>query len=332
MLGALDIPFAYAFTLGMVATVNPCGFPMLPAYLSYFIGSDDDGRRIGSDDDGRRIGSDDDGRRIGSDDDGRRISSDDDGRRIGSRVPRALLAAAAVSLGFMAVFAILSVPLNAGVTTIYRVMPWLTIAVGAALVGVGAALLLGYKPTLALPRLDRGGRDRRFASMVLFGVSYAIASLSCTIPLFLSVVANRPGPAASALTVVAYGLGMSTVLTALTLALALARESMIHKVRSLLPHVQRVSGALLVAVGLYLVYYWIFNLSRDPTATIGNSPFDGLETARVSISRFLERHGSGLGFAVALAVAVALGWVLMRRSRRPAAPTSTDRDEPLVLR
>ena len=30
-----------AFAAGMVPTVNPCGFAMLPAYLGYFIGLDD---------------------------------------------------------------------------------------------------------------------------------------------------------------------------------------------------------------------------------------------------------------------------------------------------
>ncbi len=34
----IDAPLAYAFTAGAVATVNPCGFAMLPAYLSYFLG------------------------------------------------------------------------------------------------------------------------------------------------------------------------------------------------------------------------------------------------------------------------------------------------------
>ena len=33
-----DAPFAFAFTAGIFATVNPCGFAMLPAYLSYFLG------------------------------------------------------------------------------------------------------------------------------------------------------------------------------------------------------------------------------------------------------------------------------------------------------
>ena len=36
-----DRAWAYYLTLGMVATVNPCGFAMLPAYLSYFLGLED---------------------------------------------------------------------------------------------------------------------------------------------------------------------------------------------------------------------------------------------------------------------------------------------------
>ena len=41
----IDVDFALAFTTGMVATVNPCGFAMLPAYLSFFVGIEDAARR-----------------------------------------------------------------------------------------------------------------------------------------------------------------------------------------------------------------------------------------------------------------------------------------------
>ena len=33
-----DGELAYYLAIGMVATVNPCGFAMLPAYLSFFLG------------------------------------------------------------------------------------------------------------------------------------------------------------------------------------------------------------------------------------------------------------------------------------------------------
>lgn len=35
------LPMGYAFGAGMVSTVNPCGFAMLPAYLSLYMGAKD---------------------------------------------------------------------------------------------------------------------------------------------------------------------------------------------------------------------------------------------------------------------------------------------------
>ncbi len=36
----IEAPLALAFASGMLATVNPCGFAMLPAYLAFFLGID----------------------------------------------------------------------------------------------------------------------------------------------------------------------------------------------------------------------------------------------------------------------------------------------------
>lgn len=280
----IDVPLAYAFTAGLVATVNPCGFPMLPAYLSYFIGLDD---------------------------------AEVDG---GSRVPRALVAAGAVALGFLAVFAVLGVPINAGMSWIYRAMPWFTLVVGAALLVLGAAMLAGRKLTLALPQFDRGGESRRFGSMVLFGVSYAVASLSCTLPVFLVVVAGtteRVNAVSGLLAFLAYGFGMSLVLMVLSLALALARESMVRRLRSALRYADRAAGVLLVLVGAYLVFYGVYamdpvNSTSSPVGVVGN-----LSSAATT---WLSQGGAGLGFVLAVLVAIGAGWaVLSRRRRRPAA-------------
>ena len=34
----MELALAYSYTLGFVAAFNPCGFALLPAYLSYFLG------------------------------------------------------------------------------------------------------------------------------------------------------------------------------------------------------------------------------------------------------------------------------------------------------
>ena len=37
------LPFVFAFLAGMVASVNPCGFVMLPTYISYHLGNEEEG-------------------------------------------------------------------------------------------------------------------------------------------------------------------------------------------------------------------------------------------------------------------------------------------------
>jgi cytochrome c biogenesis protein CcdA len=272
------VGFAYAFTAGLVAAVNPCGFPMLPAYLSFFIGLDDD-----------------------------------DVDR-GARVFRAITSAGAVSLGFLAVFSVLGIPINAGVTSIYRVMPWLTIAIGVGLAALGIAMLAGWKLVVALPRLDRGGRSRRFGSMVLFGISYAIASLGCTLPVFLLVV-TAGAAADSAVSLLAYSLGMTVVLMSLSLALALARESLVRTMRQATRYVDRASGVLLVLVGVYLVWYGQFAI--DPANGTGTSPLSWVESWSTSATVWLHDGGTKLGVVLGGMVVVALAVAASRLSRRP---------------
>ena len=273
----IDAPLAYAFTAGLVATVNPCGFPMLPAYLSYFIGLDDPD-----------------------------VDAD-------SRVVRALTAGAAVSIGFLVVFVALGFPINAGVTWIYRAMPWLTLVIGTALVVLGTAMLTGRRLKVALPRLDRGGDRRSFGSMVVFGISYAVASLSCTLPIFLTVVAGtveRVNPFSGLLAFVAYGLGMSVVLMVVSLALALARESMVRRLRHALRHADRLAGVLLVAVGGYLLVYGVY--AMDPL-NAAVSPVGAVGDWSAAASSWLLGGGAGLGLALAAAVVVSGAVVVWRR-------------------
>ena len=280
----IDAPLAYAFAAGLVAFVNPCGFPMLPAYLSYFIGLDD-------------------------------AEADPSGR-----VPKALGAAAAVSLGFLAVFATLGVPVSAGLTWIYRAMPWFTLVVGAGLLGMGVAMLAGHRPKLALPRLERGGRTRGFTSMVLFGVSYAVASLSCTLPVFLTVVAGtveRVNPLSGLLAFVAYGLGMSVLLMALSVALALARESMVRRMRSALRYADRLAGGLLVVVGLYFLVYGVYAMDPLKAAV---SPVGAVGAWSAAATAWLAEGGARLGLLLGVPVVLSLALVGLARRRHPSSP------------
>jgi cytochrome c-type biogenesis protein len=228
---AAVLPFGFAFGVGMVAAVNPCGFAMLPAYLSLYLGADDE-------------------------DFGKSHSM--------SRLMRALLVGATVSSGFVLLFGLAGLLISAGGTLLLKVMPALGIVIGGVLVLVGLWMLAGG--TLHLGPFERfAGRvgDPRNVSVpgfFLFGLAYGAASLSCTLPAFLAVVGSSlasGGVLAGAGRFFGFGLGMAAVLVTLTLALAFFKQGLVTWLRKAVPYVRIASAILLVLAGMYVIFYWL---------------------------------------------------------------------------
>jgi cytochrome c-type biogenesis protein len=229
----MELPFAFAFTAGLVATLNPCGFAMLPAYLSYFLGLEADVEVAA-----------------------------------GSSAVRAVQVGAVVSAGFLLVFGLAGILLTLGVRAVVDALPWIAMVVGIGVVGLGVALLRGRELRVRLPRTDRAGDGRGNAGVFWFGVSYAVASLSCTLPVFLVVVAGtipQLGLLAGISTFLVYGLGMSTLLLLVTLAVAFGKRTLLTRLRRASQHVNRAAGAILVLAGGYIVYFWATTLAGDGT-------------------------------------------------------------------
>jgi cytochrome c-type biogenesis protein len=230
-----SVPISVALVAGGLAVVNPCGFPLLPAFLSFYLGADEE-----------------------------RLPSAE------TRLLQGLYVGALVALGFLGLFAVAGLPVSFGVAAIADAIPWAGLVTGALLVALGLATMLGLRLRLPEPHLPTVRRERRASAMVVFGVGYGAASLGCTLPLFLTLVGASLG-GAKITVFVAYGTGMALVLMALAVLIALAREGAVRAVRPLLPYLGRISGALLVVAGGYLTYYWA-RLRFGDTATVADDP------------------------------------------------------------
>jgi len=277
----IDGNFSYAFGLGLVATVNPCGFAMLPAYLGYFLG----------------------------------LEGDDDPDR---SVMRALAVGATLTAGFVVVFAIIGLIIEHVSRTVMDAIPYATVVIGIALVVLAIAMLAGFQPNLRLPKLEKGGGSRELWSVFLFGVSYAVASLGCTIGTFLAVTSQtfREDSLVSGTAVfVAYGLGMGSLVVFLTIATALAKTSVARGLRRMLPHVHRISAVLLLLSGAYVAYYGWYEIRikdeirRDPIV-------DYFNDRQADISNWVTDIGPvRLGLILALAIAATVAVPLINRRR-----------------
>jgi cytochrome c-type biogenesis protein len=216
-----------ALAAGMLAAVNPCGFALLPAYLSVLVLGDD---------------------------------SPSTGRAVG----RALALTGWMTLGFVTVFGVFGLVISPVASQVQQYLPWFTVTFGGLLALVGVWLLLGRE--LPRFRLGRGGGaavTRTAPAMIGFGASYAAASLTCTIAPFLAVVVAsfRAGSVGEGVALyVAYALGMGLLVGVAAVAVALARGGLVRGLRRSGRWVPRVTGALLLVVGAYVAWYGAWEL------------------------------------------------------------------------
>lgn len=222
-------PLGFAFSAGVVASVNPCGFAMLPAYLGLYL-------------------------------------SGPKGQERGAllRLERAVLVGGAVTAGFVLMFALVGVPIGLGARGIVDVFPWVGLAIGVLLTAAGAYLLSGGKlyTNLAVRISSRVGNpaNNGIRGYFTFGVAYGTASLSCTLPIFLAVIGGTFTADTfldSLLQFLLYGLGMGSVILVLTVGMAVFEGAMVGGLRRLLPHVGAVSAVMLLVSGAFIVYYWL---------------------------------------------------------------------------
>lgn len=281
---------AFAFVAGTVATANPCGFALLPAYLA------------------------------------RRVGATDEPRSGAEALSRALLVGLVTTAGFMLVFGTLGTAIALGARSLIGVLPWAGLAIGTALALAGLAVLSGRRIRLRLPDARRRAPRSGLRADLLFGIGYGTASLSCTLPVFLAAIgtAVTGGLPESAASFLAYAAGMGTILTALAVAAALSRRGLALAVRRLVLYVHRASGALLLAAGAYVVYYWaFFLLPGSERREAGRDVIARGQAISTELATWIGSPTGKLTASVLLASTAALGvWALVRRlaKRTPDRP------------
>jgi len=224
----------YALSVGMIAFFNPCGFALLPAYVAHYLSQ------------GR----------------GEESSALERGLR-------GVKLGLAMSAGFFTVFAGLGLGLAlAGRVLSHYIMtyiPWIGAGVGVILLLLGLTMLLkrDFSPELPVAGLAarlRGGRkpsDHSLAFYYIYGISYAIGSLGCTLPLFLSVTltAFTTHWVNGLANFFAYATGMTLMMLSFSFVMVYARELMQHYFQKAMRFVRPVSAWVLMGLGLYLIWY-----------------------------------------------------------------------------
>jgi len=273
----LEGSFAYSFMLGVLAAVNPCGFALLPNYLLYFLGAEPGATA----------------------------------RQAPMR--EAIRVGMSVSSGFLAVFVVVGVVSRLFTQWIEQNAKYAALVIGVAIIATGVRMLSGWKPRLFSPQ-GVSTVDRTWPSMFLYGVVYAVASIGCTIGFLTTAVFGSfsvHGVASGVVSVVLYGLGMSLLVTALTVTLAVARQGLLASLRRVLPVVNTLSALFMIATGAYLAWYWYVAITeRSSLGPIGSR----VESMQSRLATAIQEVGSRPLFVILVAVITAALITTRRRS------------------
>src|SRR6266545_1785746 len=170
----------------------------------------------------------------------------------------------------------------------------------------------------------------RWLRPLLSGVAYVVASLGCSLPVFLAFLAflasslSVRGSGNALAVLAAYVAGIATTIMALLVVATLLREGLARRLGPLAARLHRVSGLLLLLAGSYLTYFWA-RLEFGSSATLADDPIVGVATRYSARMQTLAgRLGLSLVLALALLVLLALAagaW----RSAHPRLPTTARR-------
>jgi cytochrome c-type biogenesis protein len=224
-----SLRLAFAFTAGAATFFAPCSFPLLPGYVAYYLGQNED---------------------------------ESERESLFSRLWSAGIVGVVTSVGFFLVYAALAgVVIVVGTQALTNISV-LELVVGLLLVVLGAGMATGrLQPDRLHVQLPE--RDRSPTGFLLFGVIYAAAAAGCTAPVFIGIAtfALSGGPVSAVATLGAYALGMSVLMIAVTVASALGRQQLLRAMSRNTGRVARVAGVLLVLAGVAQIYLFLFRFN-----------------------------------------------------------------------
>ncbi len=271
-----------AIVAGVLATFNPCGFALLPAYMGM-------------------------------------IAAANEGRSKSVALIGGLRFASGMTVGFILLFGTFGLVFAPFASAISRYLPIVTIVIGVLIVALGFWLLLGRKVGNGASLIKGWSPGESWFSQVGYGLTFAIVSLSCTFGPFLAVTGASIRSSdffAIVFTFVAFALGMGAAVSVIAVATALTGSQVSVWLRSKSEVISKVTGSLVILAGLYVAWFGWFEWRVNSGEQIGDPIIDVVNSAQAWVVNTLSANSPlviGLVFLIAAAAATA---VVVARGRR----------------
>lgn len=205
-----------AYSAGLLAVLAPCALPMLPSFVAYYMNTDENEIKLIS----------------------------------------ALGFGVTTVLGFLTVFMVIGILPSFAINLVSSKIELISPFIGVILVILGLGHMFSdifnRIPTIQIASVE----GKTLKSFYIYGVGYGAASMACSFPVFVLLVlqSSTAGGVTSILVMfLVYGLGASTILIPLSLALSYSKELFYKKLMKVMPYIKKLNAGILITAGLYMI-------------------------------------------------------------------------------
>lgn len=271
-----------AIIAGVLATFNPCGFALLPAYMGM-------------------------------------IAAANEGRTKIQALMGGLKFASGMTVGFVLLFGIFGLVFAPVVSAVSRYLPIVTIAIGIGIVGLGIWLVLGRKIGSGTGFIKGWSPGESWISQVGYGVTFAIVSLSCTLGPFLAVTGTsiRTNDYLAMVGIfLAFALGMGAAVSVIAVSTALIGSQVSVWMRSKSELISRITGILVVLAGIYVTWFGWYEWQVNSGNQVNDPVIGAVMQAQAWVVNTLSSNTGTVIFLSALIVVAFASFALLVRSKK----------------
>jgi len=226
------IPLSFSFGAGALTAVNPCGFAMLPIYLSMYL-----------------------------------KNPKNENNSFIKKFNNSILIISTIGMGFLFLFIIFGVLVGIGGKFLSVFIPFISICLGIIVLYMGSNQLFydqSYIPFFQQIASKIGDpKNTNLKSFFIFGISYGIASIGCSLPLFIALITNSlksQNILSSIIHFISYAFGMIFIVGIVTGFISIFSKIKIPFLSQISKRSSIISGIILCIVGVYLLIYWFTDL------------------------------------------------------------------------
>ena len=218
--------YVLAFLTGLMSFFAPCAFPLLPGYISYYLGRSEGGPTLSG----------------------------------------SVKAGIASATGINGIFALIGAAVAVGGAAVKPYLTYFAPGVGFVIVLLGLAMVFGkteifekFGGILSSRSSKVGGRTGYFG-LFLYGVGYGLASMGCQAPVFIVLIfaGLASGGALEAFMVfLSFSIGMGSMMLIVSVIVGTAKMKLLEHIRTLTPYINRACGIVLIVVGAYFLLEFV---------------------------------------------------------------------------